>query len=140
MSLFFKKLRPEAHAPTKSYEQDAGFDLFACEKVTIPARGRASVPTGIAIELPKGTAGLIWDKSGLAKNKGITVMAGVIDEGFRGEITLCLANLSDQDQVIEKGDKAAQLVVQKIEQLSIEEVKELSDSHRGERGWGSSGA
>jgi dUTP pyrophosphatase len=137
--LKFKKLHPDAVVPPKSYARDAGIDLCAVEEVTIPARGRASVPTGVALELPSGCVGLVWDKSGLAKNNGITVLAGVIDEGFRGELVLFLANLSDEPQTIKKGQKAAQLLVQKVEHVEIQEADELSPSERGEKGWGSSG-
>lgn len=139
MVLKIKKLHPDAKVPPKPYAGDAGVDLCAVEDVTIAPHSRGQVPTGIAIELPPGCAGLIWDKSGLAREQGIKVMGGVIDEGFRGELVMTLANLSDTPQTITKGQKAAQLLVQKVEHVSVEEVTELSESERGERGWGSSG-
>lgn len=139
MVLKFKKLHPDATLPPKSYTRDAGIDLCAVEDAVIPARGRASIPTGVAVELPEGCVGLVWDKSGLAKNHGITVLAGVIDEGFRGELILCLANMSDEPHTLTKGQKAAQLLIQKVEHVDVIEAEELSSSERAERGWGSSG-
>jgi dUTP pyrophosphatase len=139
MVLKVKKLSPEANIPPKPYAGDAGIDLCAAEEVVIPARDRARVPTGLAVELPEGCVGLIWDKSGMALKQGIKVMGGVIDQGFRGEIVMCLANLSNEPQTIQKGQKAAQLLVQKVENVSIEEVAELAPSERGASGWGSSG-
>ena len=139
MVLKVKKLHEDAVIPPKPYEGDAGLDLCSTEEVVIPAHSRAQVPTGIAVELPEGTAGLIWDKSSLSHKQGLKVLGGVIDQGFRGEIVMCLANLSDEPQTIAKGQKAAQMLVQKIEHVSIEEVAELADSERGGKGWGSSG-
>jgi dUTP pyrophosphatase len=139
MVLKVKKLHPDAKVPPKPYEGDAGIDLCAVEEITIPAGGRGSVPTGLAFELPQGTVGLIWDKSGMAKKQGVKVMGGVIDEGFRGEVLVCLANLSSEPQTITKGQKAAQMLVQKVEHVSIEEAEELSETERGAQGWGSSG-
>jgi dUTP pyrophosphatase len=139
MVLKVKKLHADAHIPAKPYLGDAGVDLCAIEEIVFPPYSRASVPTGLAVELPEGCVGLIWDKSGVAKKQGIKVMGGVIDEGYRGEIVLVLANLSNETQTIQKGQKAAQLLVQKVEHVSIEEVTELSESERGDKAWGSSG-
>ncbi len=139
MILKVQKVHPDAVVPPKAYAGDAGLDLCAVEEVVIPARGRGRIPTGIAVELPEGTVGLVWDKSGLSHKKGLKVLGGVIDQGFRGEIVMCLANLSDEPQTIAKGQKAAQMLVQKVEHVSIEEVAELAESDRGEKGWGSSG-
>ena len=139
MVLKVKKMHPDAVVPPRPYAGDAGIDLCTVEEVVIPAHGRARVPTGIAVELPAGTVGLIWDKSSLSHDKGLKVLGGVIDEGYRGEILMCLANLSDEPQTLTKGQKAAQMLVQKVEHVSIEEVDKLAPSERGERGWGSSG-
>ncbi len=139
MILKVQKLHPDAVVPPKPYTGDAGIDLCAVEEVVIPARSHARIPTGIAVELPEGTAGLIWDKSGVANRQGLKVMGGVIDEGFRGELIMCLANLTDAPQTIMKGQKAAQILVQKIEHVSIEEVAVLGETERGANGWGSSG-
>jgi dUTP pyrophosphatase len=140
MVLKLKKMHPDAVVPPKPYAGDAGIDLCSVEEVVIAPRGRARVPTGIAVELPQGTVGLVWDKSSLSHDKGLKVLGGVIDQGYRGEIRMCLANLSDEPQTIHKGQKAAQMLVQKVEHVSIEEVDALSESERGEKGWGSSGA
>jgi len=139
MKLRMKKLRPDARILPKAYAGDAGIDLCAVETVVIAPHDRARVPTGLAVEIPSGHAGLVWDKSGLAAKQGITVLAGVIDEGYRGELVLCLANVSNEPQTIEKGQKAAQLLIQKVEQVEVEEAVELSESERGEKGFGSSG-
>lgn len=139
MVLKIKKLHPDARMPTKPYAGDAGVDLCSTERVEISPHGRAQVPTGLAIEVPAGHVGLVWDKSGLAAKHGITVLAGVIDEGYRGELICTIANVSDTPFVFEKGQKAAQLLIQKVEHVQIQEVSELSPSERGEKAWGSSG-
>jgi dUTP pyrophosphatase len=139
MVLKVKKMHPDAVVPPRPYAGDAGIDLCTVEEVVIPAHGRARVPTGIAVELPAGCVGLIWDKSSLSHDQGLKVLGGVIDEGYRGEIRMCLANLSDEPQTLTKGQKAAQMLVQKVEHVAIEEAGELAPSERGERGWGSSG-
>ena len=139
MKLRMKKLHPDARILPKAYAGDAGIDLCAVEAVVIAPHDRARVPTGLAVEIPSGHVGLVWDKSGLAVKQGITVLAGVIDEGYRGELVLCLANVSNEPQTIEKGQKAAQLLIQKVEHVEVEEAQALSESDRGERGFGSSG-
>jgi dUTP pyrophosphatase len=97
------------------------------------------IKTGIAIEIPKGFVGLVWPRSGLAIKKGVSVLAGVIDSSYRGEIGVVLLNTNYDDLIIKKGDKIAQLLIQPIETVNIEEVKELSDTERAENGFGSSG-
>lgn len=139
MELKVKKVREGARFPSQPYEGDAGYDLFAVEEACVPAHGRVTIPTGLAIELPEGYAGLIWDKSGLATKGGLTVLGGVIDAGYRGEVLVCLANTSAEQHVFTAGDKVAQLLVQKVELPTIVEVDELAASDRGERGFGSSG-
>ena len=91
------------------------------------------------MELPEGFVALVWDKSGLALKNGIKTMAGVIDSGYRGEIGIVLANLSGRDYKIEKGQKIAQMLVQKAERAEIEEVKNLNETPRGAGGFGSTG-
>ena len=114
-------------------------DMYASEDVHIRKGERGKVSTGIAMEIPDGYVGLVWDKSGLSINYGLKTLGGVIDAGYRGEIIIGIANLSSEDYTIEKGHKVAQLLIQKIEAPVIEETKELSDSHRGEKGLGSTG-
>lgn len=139
MLLKIKKLKENAKVPAYAHPGDAGFDLFAVEEVVIPAGERVLVGTGIALEIPDGFAGLIWDKSGLATTHGLKTLGGVIDAGYRGEIKVGIINLSTEDYTISAGHKVAQLLVQKVERADIKEVVELSDAIRGEGGFGSTG-
>ncbi len=140
MELRVKKVRKGAKLLSQPYAGDVGYDLCAAEAVMVPAGERVIIPTGLALELPEGRAGLIWDKSGLATKYGLTVLGGVVDAGYRGEVLVCLANTSDEPHAFAAGDKVAQLIVQKIELPTIVELDELADSERGARGFGSSGA
>jgi len=99
------------------------------------------VPTGIAVALPEGLAGLIWDKSGLAVKQGISVMAGVIDAGYRGEIIVCIINHGKENVVIRNGQKISQLITQPVFHPDIVVVNELPEAsdQRGEGGFGSTG-
>jgi dUTP pyrophosphatase len=97
------------------------------------------VPLGLSIEIPEGHVGLIWDKSGLSHKYGIKNFGGVIDSGYRGEVHAGIMNLSDKFFSFEKGHKIAQLLIQKIENIEFEETDELSDTDRGQNGFGSSG-
>ena len=139
MKLNIKKLDPRATLPVYNHGGDAGMDMFALEETVVPARGRALASTGISMEIPMGYAGLFWGKSGLATKHGIVTSAGVIDAGYRGEVKIALVNTSDEDYTIEAGHKVAQLLIQKVEHPEIVEVSELSDTARGEQGFGSSG-
>lgn len=114
-------------------------DMYASENVHIRKGERGKVSTGIAMEIPEGYVGLVWDKSGLSMNHGLKTLGGVIDSGYRGEIMIGIANLSNEDYTIERGHKVAQLIIQKVETPIIQEVVELNDSHRGEKGFGSTG-
>jgi len=134
-----KKINPEAIIPHYSHEGDAGMDIYSCEDVVIKANQRALVSTGLAIELPEGYVSLIWDKSGIASKFGITKMAGVIEHTYRGEYKILLFNTSNQDYIIKKGQKIAQLLVQPIITAEVEEAQELSETSRGEGGFGSTG-
>lgn len=138
MKLQFKKLKPEAITPTYSYHGDAGFDLYAAEKVILAPGERGAIPTGIALEISEGYVGLIWDKSGIAIKSGLKTIGGVIDAGYRGEILIGIINFSKELFTFEVGQKVAQMLIQKIEVVSFLEVKELSETHRGEKGFGSS--
>lgn len=139
MKIRIKKIHPDAKTPRYAHDGDAGMDVFACEKTRVPAGGRAMVPTGIAMEIPKGYVGLVWDKSGLAMKKGLKTIGGVIDAGYRGEILIGIANMTRDDYVFEKGDKVAQILIQKVEAPELEEAEELSDTARGAGGFGSTG-
>ena len=137
--LWVKRVREGAKLPSQPYALDAGYDLCAAEAVELPAGGRATIPTGLALELPEGHVGLVWDKSGLATKHGLTVLGGVVDAGYRGEVLVCLLNTGTQAHSFSVGDKIAQLLVQKVELPVIVEVNELTESERRARGFGSSG-
>lgn len=139
MTIKFQKVLDEAIIPYYAHQGDAGMDIFSAEETTIKAGERKSVRTGVKMEMPEGFVGLVWDKSGLALKNGIKTMAGVIDAGYRGEIGIVLANLSNQDYKIEKGQKIAQMLIQKAERAEIEEARELSETKRGSGGFGSTG-
>lgn len=137
--LKIKKLRPDAVLPAYAHPGDAGMDIFAAEAVTIAPGQYAKIPTGVAIEVPEGYVSLVWDKSGLASNYGLKNLGGVIDAGYRGEYMITLINLGKEKYTIEKHHKVAQILIQKIEHPTIVEVAELSDTSRGQGGFGSTG-
>ena len=139
MKLKIKKLSQEAKLPGYAHPGDAGMDLYSCEDCTIKSGELKSIKTGIAMEIPLGFVGLIWDKSSISSQNGIHRLAGVIDSGYRGEIIVVLANLGRQDFEIKKNQKIAQMLIQKVERMQIEEESELSDSSRGKNGFGSTG-
>lgn len=140
MKLSIKKLSPEAKVPTRAHHDDAGLDLYANENYTLKPGEIHGVPTGIAMAIPAGSAGLIWGKSGLALKAGIGVLGGVIDAQYRGEIVVIVTNHGTTEYHIEKGSKIAQILIQKIELLETEEVIELDDTIRGAGAFGSTGA
>lgn len=139
MELKIKKLYATAKIPVYAHHSDAGFDLCAVESVMISAGARALIGTGIAMEIPEGYVGLVWDKSGLSNNHGLKTLGGVVDAGYRGEVKVGLINLSDEDYHIQAGHKIAQMLIQKVEYAGIKEVAELSDTARGHGGFGSTG-
>lgn len=139
MKLKIKKLKPEAKLPAYALPGDAGMDLFAAEKFTLKKGEKGAVPTGIAMEIPEGFVGLIWDKSGLAMKHGLKTLGGVVDSGYRGEVLVGMMNLGPADYTFEKGHKVAQMLIQKKESVAIEEASELSSTERGAGGFGSSG-
>ncbi len=139
MKIKIKKISREAVVPFCHHKGDAGFDLYSAETIVLGPGERAKVRTGIAMEVPNGYAGLIWDKSGIAANYGVKTMAGVVDSCYRGEICVVLVNLSDKNFKIENKQKIAQILIQKIESPKVEIVEGLSDSERGESGFGSTG-
>jgi len=115
-------------------------DLYANEAKILQPNQRELISTGIAMAIPQGNVGLIWDRSGMAANHGIKSMGGVIDSNYRGEIKVVLHNLSNQPFTIEKGMRIAQMLIQKVEQKDIIEVEELDGTIRGEKGFGSTGS
>lgn len=137
------RLDPDLPLPSYARAGDAGLDLRAREGVTIKAGGgRALVPCGIAIAIPEGCAGFVQPRSGLALKHGVTCLntPGLIDSGYRGEIIVLLINTDPSDDFeIERGERIAQLVIQRVEHVVFEEVDELDESHRGPEGWGHTG-
>jgi dUTP pyrophosphatase len=161
----FMKTNPEAIIPTKKLLTDAGYDLYSCEDIIIPSVWRiffhrisfwlshevfmqksfdnsdilaTKISTGIALEIPEGQYGRICDRSGLG-SKLLHVFAGCIDSSYRGEILVCLVNFGFNDYVVKKGDRVAQIVFEKYENHDFVEVESLSESDRGNNGFGSSG-
>lgn len=136
-------MRPEAIVPSHAYEGDAGLDLATCERIELAPGERAVVPTGLGVEIPRGYAGFVQPRSGLAGIHGITVVnaPGLIDSGYRGEIQVVLLNTDLRETfVAEPGDRIAQLVVLEVPAVEVREVGELAASRRGSRGFGSSSA
>ena len=142
MQLPVVKLKPEAVLPTRAHAGDAGLDLYACEAAHLGPGERWGVGTGVAVEIPAGHAGLVLPRSGLAREHGITLVnsPGLIDAGYRGELRVLLLN-ADPAEVfrVEPGDRIAQLVITPVALAEPVEAGELSDSIRGEGGFGSSG-
>ena len=139
MKIKIKKLNKDAKLPTHGHPGDAGIDFYASETVHFAPGKQERVPTGIALQIPKGHVGLIWDKSSISFNLGLKIFGGVIDAGYRGEIIMCLFNTSKKEAILRKGHKIAQMVIQKFEHCDILEVKELSDTVRGHGREGSTG-
>ncbi len=133
-----KKLDSRAKLPLRAHPTDSGADLFALERTVLPAHGIVKVRTGVAVELPENTSGIIWGKSSV-ESKGIKAMAGLVDAPYRGELLVCMYNLNDTEFVFEAGQKVAQLVVLPTLYPTFEEVTELSDTTRGKGGFGSTG-
>ncbi|CAH0551877.1 unnamed protein product [Brassicogethes aeneus] len=139
MVLKFTKTVPHALPPTKGSIKAAGYDLKSALKCVVPARGKMMVDTGIKVELPEGCYGRIAPRSGLAAKNFIDVGAGVVDEDYRGVIKVILFNHSDEDFPVNIGDRIAQLICERIFYPELEEVKDLTDTERGEGGFGSTG-
>jgi dUTP pyrophosphatase len=137
-----RRLHPEARLPTRAYDGDAGLDLYAVETMTLEPGERASVSTGIAIEIPPGQAGLVLPRSGLAARHGIALVnaPGLIDAGYRGEVRVLLLN-TDREAAftVGPGERIAQLILVRVETPTVTEVQELALSERGAGGFGSSG-
>ena len=142
MKLRFARLSEAAVLPTRANEGDAGLDLYAAEPAHIGPGERWSVRTGVAVEIPEGHAGLVLPRSGLARKHGISLVnsPGLIDSGFRGELTVLMLN-TDPAEVyrVKPGDRIAQLVVVAVAAAEPIEAEALSESARGEGGFGSSG-
>ncbi len=139
MQIKVKKINKDAKLPTHGHPGDAGMDFYALENVIFPPLKQRQVHTGVMVEIPEGCVGLIWDKSGVSFNMGLKIMGGVIDAGFRGEIVMSLFNTKNEEVVLEKEHKVAQMIIQKFEHCDIVEVEELSETVRGTGREGSTG-
>ncbi len=136
--------RVDSSVPLPEYQhrgEDAGLDLFAAENAVLKPGERGLIGTGIRVAIPPGHAGFVYPRSGLALDRGITVLNadGVIDPGYRGEVGVILINHGSEDFVIEPGDRIAQLIVQRVVEVEWEEKDELGDSRRGSGGFGHTG-
>ncbi|MEX2028981.1 MAG: dUTP diphosphatase [Candidatus Paceibacterota bacterium] len=139
MKLNVKKLRPDAKLPTHGHPGDAAMDFYCVEDVIFPPGKQERVHTGVAVEIPEGHVGLIWDKSSISFNLGLKVMGGVIDSGYRGEIIMNFLNVSNKEVLVAKDHKIAQMLIQKFEHCDIVEVDTLSETVRGHGREGSTG-
>jgi len=140
--LAVRRLDPAATLPTRAHEGDAGLDLYASEAASLRPGGRASVGTGVALEVPPGHAALVLPRSGLAAKHGIALVnaPGLIDAGYRGEVRVLLLNTdAEEDFEVDVGDRIAQLLLVPFTSADPVEVPELAASERGEGGFGSSG-
>ena len=137
-----KRLDPTVELPRYAYAGDAGLDLRASEDVVLKPFERRLISTGLAIAIPDGYAGFIQPRSGLALKQGLSMAntPGLIDAHYRGELKICAINLDPKDDiVIRRGDRIAQLVIQKVPVVELLEVDDLSETDRGAGGFGSSG-
>jgi dUTP pyrophosphatase len=136
-----RRLDPGLPLPVRAREHDAGLDLYAAEAVAIAPGGRVLVSTGLAVAIPPGYAGLVLPRSGLAFRQGVTLLntPGLIDSGYRGEIKVLLINHDRAATTVARGDRIAQLVIQRVEPAELVEVEELPASDRGIGGFGSTG-
>lgn len=143
MDIEIRRIDPDLPLPARQHPGDAGYDLVAREGVVLaPGGGRAAVPTGVAVAIPVGCAGFVQPRSGLALRHGITCLntPGLIDAGYRDEIRVILVNLDPTEPFeVRRGDRVAQLVVQRVEEITWREVDELDDTARGTGGFGSTG-
>jgi dUTP pyrophosphatase len=132
------KLHDEAVLPTRAHADDAGLDLYALEDANLLPGHGCVVKTGVSVALPAGHAGLICDRSSMAK-RGLKTAGGVIDAGYRGELGVVLWNISGKAQELKKGERIAQLLIVPVATPAVREVPSLDETARGARGFGSTG-
>jgi len=142
MTVNFKRIHPAAVLPAYARPGDAGMDVCACEAATLQPGERKLVKTGLVMELPRGTEAQMRPRSGLALKNGVTLLntPGTIDEGYRGEVGVILINLGREAFEIQPGMRIAQMVIAPVLRVDAAEVAEVSDTARGEGGFGSTGA
>lgn len=141
MNVSFRLLDPELSPPTRPHTGDAGWDLAAAAAVTLAPGERAAVATGLAVAIPPGHAGLVLPRSGHARRHGVSVVnaPGLIDPGYRGEVTVLLINHGHEPVSFARGERIAQLVIVAVPEVSWTAVDDLDTTERGEGGFGSSG-
>lgn len=137
--LLVKKLSENATVPTKGSKHSAGYDLYSSTDIWIPAKSKKLIPTDISINLPESTYGRVAPRSGLAVKHFLDIGAGVIDRDYTGPIFVLVFNFSEFNYKVDKGDRIAQLIIEKIETPEIVEVLELSETLRNSNGFGSTG-
>lgn len=137
--LLIQKLSADATTPTRGSAFAAGYDLYAAAPITIKAKDKAMISTALAIAVPTGTYGRVAPRSGLASKKFLDTLAGVIDADYRGEVKVLMANFSDTDYEVQKGERIAQLILERIITPDVVEVQSLEESVRGAGGFGSTG-
>lgn len=142
VTLLIRRIDKTLSLPRYAHPGDAGLDLYAAQDLTLPPGGRALVPTGIAVAIPDGHAGFILPRSGRAAKEGLSIVnaPGLIDAQFRGELKVIALNTDSTSEIhIARGDKIAQMVIQKVERATLYEVDDLDPTTRGEGGFGSTG-
>ena len=142
IELPIRRLDPSVELPTYAYAGDAGLDLRANEDVTLAPHERRLISTGLAVAIPEGFAGFVQPRSGLALKQGLSMAntPGLVDSHYRGELKVCAVNLDDEYPItIERGERIAQLVIQRVPTVKLVEVDELDETDRGAGGFGSSG-
>lgn len=142
ITLPIRRLDPSVELPTYAYAGDAGLDLRSNEDVELAPHERRLVGTGLAVAIPEGFAGFVQPRSGLALREGLSMAntPGLVDSHYRGELKVCAVNLDDERPIrIERGERIAQLVIQRVPQVDLLEVDELDETDRGAGGFGSSG-
>ena len=136
-----KRIDHELPLPRYAYEGDAGLDLLSTIDVTLQPFARTLIPTGLAVAIPKGYAGFVQPRSGLALRAGLSMAntPGLVDSNYRGELKVIAVNLDSTEPIhIERGDRIAQLVIQEVPIVDLIEMDELDDTERGAQGFGSS--
>lgn len=141
MTLGFRRIHPDAVLPAYAHPSDAGMDVRSVADMTVPAHGRALVPTGLVMLLPPMYEAQVRPRSGLALKHGVTVLntPGTIDSGYRGEVGVILFNSGDEDFQVRKGDKVAQIVIAPVTRPEIAETDVVDETDRGAGGFGSTG-
>lgn len=134
-----KRLSKDAIVPRYAHPGDAGLDIYSAEDCLMQPGSRHSFSMGIAIEIPDGYVGLVWDKSGLAHKHGLHCLGGVLDSGYRGELIVVMLNTGLKAYEVKKGDKLAQLLIQPVERAEVKEAETLSQTVRDQGGLGSTG-